>query len=462
MAALLGDYRSLGLVGQGQFAQVYCAACRHTGQLAAIKQTRHAPESVSQEAFVLTELNHPNLTACYEVSQTLAGYQFTLEYCEGGTLRSHLTTNQPLPFYQTKSLITDILKGLSSLHQQAIVHSDLKPENIFLAHASNGALTAKIGDFGNARFIEFPSRSRREIGSPTYAAPERFNGESSYASDLYAVGVMLYEMLLGNRPFSGTPEALRQAHQTQPVPFPNQLPSQTRQLLATALHKQPASRFQTAEAMLVGLEHIRAPLQNGGRSLPTVDISQAIAPVPTHLVFHFSDSVERPLSIDSQQQFPEAVRLITLNNRYQLKIRTFPQRSRTHLDCFTRRGQFVGRLSLNLAIAQAVLSYEPYQLIATTTDGKILLISLKPFQVRHLAADINARCITALSWGYIASDQQEAIVFDRSASALSRLTGLPSAKAIAPLNDHKLLIATDRKSKLFVADLKSLDLGIIF
>ena len=462
MSSRLGDYRLLGLVGQGQFAQVYCAVHRRTGQLVAIKQSRHAPQSASQEPFVLTELSHPNLVQCYEISQTPTGYQFVLEYCEGGTLRSHLTTHHPLSFHQTKSLITNILKGLDAIHQRAIVHNDLKPENILLTHASDSALTAKIGDFGNARFIEFPNRSRREIGSPTYAAPERFNGESSYASDLYAVGVMLYEMLLGDRPFSGPPEALRQAHQTQPVLFPDSLDYKTRKVLETALHKQPYQRFQSADALLTAIQHIQQPKQQRAVSLPAVDISQAIALAPRHA----ASSTQRPLLISSPVFSPEkkskSVQVIKLNRRYFLKVRTFQQQSKTYLDCFTRREQSIGRLPLNIAIAQAVLSYEPYQLIATTTDKKILLMMLKPFQVRHLEVDIDAHCITAFPWGYIASDRQEAVVFDRSANAVSRLVGLPFVEAIAPLNDHTLLIATNNKQTPSIINLKSIDSGIIF
>ncbi len=461
MASWLGDYRLLGLVGQGQFAQVYCAVHRGTGQLAAIKQSRHAPESASQEPFVLTELSHSSLVEglvqCYEISQTPTGYQFVLEYCEGGTLRSHLTTNNPLPFHQTKSLTADILKGLSAIHQRGILHNDLKPENIFLSHASDATLTAKIGDFGSARFTEFPNRSRREIGSPTYAAPERFNGESSYASDLYAVGVMLYEMLLGDRPFSGTPEALRQAHQTQPVPFPNSLDYKTRKILETALHKQPHQRFQSAEALLAAIRHIQQPEQQRTISLPTVDVSQAIVSAPTHA----ANSTQRPLSVALPERQSKGVQAVELSRHYFLKIRTFQQQSQTHLECFTRRGQFIGKLSLNVAIAQAVLSYEPYQLITTTTDAKILLITLKPFQVRYLGTDIKAHCITAFPWGYIASDRQAAVVFDRSANAVSQLTGLPFVEAIAPLNNHTLLI-NDNKQTLLTVDLKSIDIGIIF
>ncbi len=265
-AAFTSDYRLIDLVGQGQFAQVYCAVHRKTGQLVALKKTRHAPESSSQEPFILAELNHPNLVCAQAISQTNTGYQFILEYCEGGTLRSHLNTAAPLPLQAVKALIGDILKGLSCIHGQSIIHGDLKPENILLSYrpavhisgvkALAPRLIAKIGDFGSARFIEFPSRSRREIGSPTYAAPERFDGQSSHASDLYSVGVMLYELLWGDRPFSGNPDSLRQAHQTQPVPLPDSLSDAARVLLATALHKRPDQRFKNALDMLSALQQL--------------------------------------------------------------------------------------------------------------------------------------------------------------------------------------------------------------
>lgn len=294
--ALTSDYRLIALVGQGQFAQVYCAIHRQTGQLVALKKTRHSAESASQEPFIFSELNHPNLVSAQAISQTKAGYQFVLEYCEGGTLRSYLNTAAPLPLQAAKSLIGDILKGLSYIHSQAIIHGDLKPENILLTYrlspqlsgvkADQPHLIAKIGDFGSARFIQFPNRSRREIGSPSYAAPERFDGQSSYASDLYSVGVMLYEMLLGDRPFSGNPNVLRQAHQTQPIPFPNTLSPAAHRLLATALHKRPNQRFKSASAMLSELQQLQQVHSNTALSATSFSADLSTTVPSTQVAAH--------------------------------------------------------------------------------------------------------------------------------------------------------------------------------
>ena len=265
------DYRLLGLVGQGQFARVDCAIHRQTGQMVAIKQVRHRSAQQAQAPSILCQRDHPNVVGCKTAISTPASYQLILEYCEGGTLRSHLNTAAPIPLSETKALIGDILQGLSYIHQQGIIHGDLKPENILLTY-SPARLTAKIGDFGSACFAELPNRSRQDIGSPTYAAPERFEGYSSYAADLYSVGVMLYEMLLGDRPFSGNPDTLRQAHQTQPIPLPAQLTHPAQKLLTTALHKQPNRRFANAAAMLTAVQQLPSVYSATPSSVPALKV----------------------------------------------------------------------------------------------------------------------------------------------------------------------------------------------
>lgn len=534
----LSNYRLLALVGQGQFAQVYCAMHRHTGQLAAIKQTRHAPQNASQEPFILTELDHPNLVKCEAIIQTDNSYQFVLEYCEGGTLRSHLTTAGSLPFARTKALITQILQGLSYLHQQGIIHNDLKPENILLTLSNRSAdlLEAKIGDFGSARFVQFPNRSRREIGSPTYAAPERFNGQASPASDLYALGVILYEMLLGDRPFSGTPSALLQAHQHTPVPLPRTLSTAAQQFFTTALHKQPEHRFPSAIAMLAALHHLH-PVQQTTESVPTASVGQiltipttdietpveAILSVPRgryiiaqnalyflnqqqqlSTVARFQKNVwtaldpqgkwlitmphqpgqawfhklnaagqvrsTKPITLTSSLRTAlrsRVVQLLAVSSRYLIKIRASQSQLKTYLECFTRKGQLVGELTVNLSIAQAVLTAIPYQLIVRTVanhsaSSEVVLITLKPFQIRRLGAQ-QPQQISALPWGNLISFQQHSLLLDHFANRVSTLHGLPPHSAIAALSDRNLLIATTSSPPaLLTADLTEIDIGLIF
>lgn len=551
-ADLFASYRLVGLVGQGQFAQVYCAMHRRTGQLAAIKKTRHVPEQVSQEPFVLQELNHSNVTNCQAILQTEEGYQFVLDYCEAGTLRSHLSPPHLCSLSETKALIGDILQGLSHIHHRQIIHGDLKPENILLtySHAPN-RLTAKIGDFGSARFVELPSRTRREIGSPTYAAPERFDGQSSYASDLYSVGVMLYELLLGDRPFSGSPEALGRAHQSQPLSLPAGLTQAAKQLLTTALHKQPAQRFATAKAMLTALQQLCAvqvnakddPQNESEPSAPHISATQALKPISLegitdpienlillpqgcclvtakslHLLTpqkqlialaRFDQACWVAISPDgrwylalpkiaahqSKGKFRQLcgssthsktvvlsgplltslhsaiVQVLAIDTRHLLRVRTtFDQPDKTYFECFTRRGQLIARLSLRLSITQIALTAVPYQLIAiskpaNSTVSEVVLITLKPLQIKTLRLPICPESVSGLPWGYIVTVGQSALLLDRLANLVSSFEGLPVATAIAPLSDRQILLAslsTGRLSSLFEIDLDAIDLGLIF
>ncbi|MGI8935339.1 MAG: serine/threonine-protein kinase [Phormidesmis sp.] len=516
---LSANYRLLGLVGQGQFARVDCTIHRQTGQMLAIKQSRHRSAQQAQEPSMLCQLNHPNVMNCQAAASTPSGYQLILEYCEGGTLRSHLDTAAPIPLSETKALIGDILKGLSHIHQQGIIHGDLKPENILLTYSLT-RLTAKIGDFGSACFAERPNRSRQEIGSPTYAAPERFEGESSYATDLYSVGVMLYEMLLGDRPFSGNPDTLRQAHQTQPIPLPAQLTHPAQKLLTTALHKQPDQRFASAAAMLTALQQLSAVYSSAQSSVPAlkvpaVKLSQPLSPIPVESITEPIESLltipqgccivtAKSLHVLTHQrqlipvaQFDQAcqtavdpngrwffalpqqplapVQVLAIDSRHCLHVQTFP--AHTQLECFTHRGQSIGQLSVNLPILKMAVTPVPYQLIALTAPSQAaataLLITLKPFRIQQLRLPIRCEQVSALSWGYAVADSRNMLLLDRSAEPVSLIEGLPMISAIAPLSNHELLLASnpdlraqktspDRAPSLFVVDLKSLDVDLVF
>lgn len=600
------EYRLLDLVGQGQFAQVYCAVHRRTGQLVAIKKTRHLSEQASQEPFVLNELCHPNIVCAQAIAQTPTGYQFVLDYCEAGTLRSQIDTvlsssdngvnDGAIARLQSpiRKLAEDILQGLSYIHSQAVIHGDLKPENILLAYLSRTSnaqtsrnsgdktsrFTAKIGDFGSARFVELPSQSRREIGSPTYAAPERFEGRSSYASDLYSAGVILYELLLGDRPFFGSPDDLRKAHQHQAVAFPKSVPPAVQQFLEKALHKQPNSRFSSAKDMLNNFSAlsntVRESVSQTEASLASVSLNwvapsqhvlaanakkveSLIEQIPGKIeqllsmpngcfvvtdnavywinqqteltsVAHFSQPVWSAISpeaswlmaLEKQTQRPahhqgqlvslhgslvtdsraiifqgqllktlqaNVVQLLALDRRYLVRVLTSFDNARSFFECLTRKGQLVCDFPLNLSLSHAVSTPVPYQIAALSAataeneDSAILLINLRPYQVRSLPLSTDLLSeptgLSAFSWGFAAIDRKGCLFLDRSASPVGRLY-LEGISAIAPFPIGKMLIARtlpsafqtkgsstkDRSveplSSLSVVDLKSLDLDLIF
>lgn len=252
------SYRLLGLVGNGQFGRVYCGIHRKTGQLVAIKYLHR--NSLSTHAFLrelhcLLSLSHPNIVACHALEHDNNGRRLILEYCPGGTLRSHMLT--PISLTEILNLVSDVLRGLTHAHQQGVIHCDIKPENILLGYG-NGRWRAKISDFGIARLAqEQPNhKGSGQTGSPAYMAPERFYRQYAPTADVYAVGVMLFELLVGKRPFTGTPTALQSAHLNQPVPEVHHLSKPLKQIIKKALEKLPARRYPTAAEMLAELQQL--------------------------------------------------------------------------------------------------------------------------------------------------------------------------------------------------------------
>lgn len=250
-------YRLLGLVGQGQFGRVYCAIHRKTGKLVALKELgrdRFSTHKFLRELRFLLSLQHENIVTCHSIEQTRTGRYLVLDYCEAGTLRHLLEEDVQLHPIQGLTLVTQILAGLAHAHERQIVHCDIKPENILLtAHAQGW--TAKISDFGIARLSqELTTDEFSNTGSPAYMAPERFYGQYSTASDLYAVGVLLFEILVGQRPFSGAPADLMSAHLNQTVEIPDSIPLELQELMRKALQKLPARRFRSAAEMLETLQ----------------------------------------------------------------------------------------------------------------------------------------------------------------------------------------------------------------
>lgn len=171
----------------------------------------------------------------------------------------------------------------------------------------------------------------------------------------------------------------------------------------------------------------------------------------------------------------QTVQVLAIDSRYCLQVRA--SSTQTQLECFTRRGQSVGQLSINLPIVQMTATAVPYQLIALTAPvqapATAVLITLKPFQIQQLRLPISPEQVSALPWGYAVADAQNILLLDRSAEPISLIEGMPPVRAIAPLDNHMLLLANDPssltggactqgRSPLSIIDLKSLEIDVIF
>ena len=267
-------YRILGLVGQGQFGRVFCASVREapakdsrlTSQLVALKELSHQKAPTSEflrELWFLITLQHPNIVTCRALEHTATGRYLVMDYCEGGTLRNLLKQDRPLRLLEGLQLVMEVLAGLDYAHRRGVVHCDIKPENILLTLGSKG-WSPRLSDFGIARRLPEIGTTRLHqeispdatVGSPAYMAPERFYGLYSPMSDIYAVGILLFELLMGYRPFGGAPGDLRWAHLNQRLQLPDAIPEPLQAIVKKSLEKLPARRFASASQMAQALRLI--------------------------------------------------------------------------------------------------------------------------------------------------------------------------------------------------------------
>lgn len=296
-------YRILGQIGQGQFGKVYCALHRQSGKLYALKDLEHQvfpTNKFLRELTYLVTLRHPNIVTCYAIEYHSRGRYLVMDYCEGGTLRDLMDNEGEVSLLEKLNLIVDVLAGLEQAHRSQIIHCDIKPENILLKLTATGWAT-KISDFGIAQLTEItgnPNFGRGYTGSPAYMAPERFYGKFSVSSDLYAVGILLYELIVGHRPFTGLPGQIQSAHLNQRVPIPESFPELIRPIISKSLEKLPQKRFSDAGAMKEALqtaiqklkteESPRAFFQTVDRPLRHHSFSQIASETITSPVHHLS------------------------------------------------------------------------------------------------------------------------------------------------------------------------------
>ncbi len=255
LAALGVRYEILGEAGHGSMGNVYKARDRETGETVALKLLK--PEIASDQAMMdrfknellfARKITHKNVCRVYEFNR-VAGIAYTsMEFVEGESLRSVLNRFGGLPQRKATDLALQICSGLKEAHAQGIVHRDLKPENVMIDAQGN----VKIMDFGIARSMEAGTRlTGSMVGTPAYMAPEQVAGKPvDYRTDIYSLGLILYEMFTGTPAFSADNSiavALKQMREDPPAPHeiePN-IPVGTERAILKCLEKDPAKRFQS-------------------------------------------------------------------------------------------------------------------------------------------------------------------------------------------------------------------------
>ncbi len=263
---LLGRrYRILSRVGEGGMAEVYRARDSVLNRIVAIKVLR--PQFASDEEFVerfrreaqaAASLSHPNIVSIYDVGQDGDRYYIVMEYVSGRSLKDLIREQGPLSPDRAAWIASQILAALDHAHKNNIVHRDIKPHNILVTPEGR----VKVTDFGIARATSTSALTETGtiIGTVNYFSPEQARGEAAgVGSDIYSLGVVLYEMLTGRVPFRGdTPIAIALQHLQNTAIPPSELsprvPRDLDRVVMKALEKDPSRRYQHARDMMRALE----------------------------------------------------------------------------------------------------------------------------------------------------------------------------------------------------------------
>lgn len=259
----------LNKLGSGAFGEVYRARRTSIGKDYAIKFLRVQDERLHEQVLrelegvdQLARVDHPNLVSIEDRGE-VCGIPYIVMGFAGDETLKHLLAAGPLPVEKAIQLFRQVLRGVACLHQHGIIHFDLKPGNVFIRGD-----VARVGDYGLSKLM---SESRATLsmgrGTPAYMAPEMLRRRGDSRSDVYSLGVILFEILSGDVPFRGENEwEILRRHETDEVTFDQAIPRAFRDFLRRSLAKDPSGRFPSAAAQLASFEEAAAGLLPGAGS----------------------------------------------------------------------------------------------------------------------------------------------------------------------------------------------------
>lgn len=267
----IGVYLLIKRIGRGGFGEVWLAERRAkfvttkvAVKLPLDEQVDH--EAIKQEATLWEQASgHPNILPIIDADEYDGQVVIVSEYAPDGSLEEWLKRNGKMPVEKTVEMMIQILDGLEFLHSRKIIHRDLKPANILL----QGNIP-RLADFGISRVMKSSLHATNAAGTPYYMAPEAFKRERTVQTDIWSIGVMMYEILKGERPFLGNdiPEIIHAVTKEAPKPLPSHVPLDLQKIILKALAKEPFKRYQTAGEMREDLRRIE-------------DMEAVVHPVPT-------------------------------------------------------------------------------------------------------------------------------------------------------------------------------------
>ncbi len=292
---LIGKYRVKGELGRGGMGAVYLAEQPGLGREVAIKELILSPAAdptalmrFLQEARVMARTSHPNLVQVHDLEQIGDANYIVLEFVKGKSLRE-LVNQGPIPLPKTFAVMHGVLQALDYAHRHSIVHRDMKPENVLLSDEGN----VKVADFGIARLTDdtgagsTATKTGTTVGTPQYMSPEQVaSSKVDGRSDLYSAGIMFYELVVGQPPFTASesdgPFTLMAKHVQAPPKPPSVLKPgldlRLEEVILKSLSKRPEERYQTGQEFDDAMSRIADRLCPGWqRSLePGADLSKMV------------------------------------------------------------------------------------------------------------------------------------------------------------------------------------------
>jgi eukaryotic-like serine/threonine-protein kinase len=282
----IGEYLVRRMVGEGGMGKVYEAEERLSHRrVPELRSSEQGRQMFLNEMTILAHLDHPNIVRSLASTELEGELVMVLEYLEGETLRQRLATRGRLPWTEAVAITADVAAALTAAHGQEppIVHRDLKPENLMIVAGDR----VKVMDFGIGKVMQAIRKSTtHSVGTLQYMSPEQIDaGQIDQRSDLYSLGLILFEMLSGAAPFqSESPrELLNMQCTSPPPPLPEdvraQLPRGVERLLLKLLEKDPANRPASATEVVAALDPFVTAVGTVAAPLPRVPAASGSMPV---------------------------------------------------------------------------------------------------------------------------------------------------------------------------------------
>ena len=273
----LGKYQILKTLGSGGFGTVYLVRDTWIDKKFAVKVPHKQNgefDELLQEPRLLAALDHENIVRIVTAEKADDYFFIVMEFVDGEDLEAKIQANESVELNLALDLSMQICSGVDYAHQQGVLHRDLRPGNVLITEDDR----AKITDFGTSRFLEVADRASTVIGSPPYMAPEQFQGRAVFASDLYSVGVIMYEMMTGVLPyFSANPRQLekmaREGRMARPRERNKAIAVEIEEIILRALAPAISERYQQAGEML---DDLRTTMEIDHRASRMEDIRQRL------------------------------------------------------------------------------------------------------------------------------------------------------------------------------------------